>query len=149
MILGCVGFRSDSAKREIIVENKYLAKFDINGCRETTLVKGVHYNTNEERQAYIDGGYIPIPDEDYQTYIGNCGVGDNGTGYIRDPQTGKPVSAPPAPHVEPEPAVPPVDGERLVAFEAMAAQEARLIAQGERLTALEAELSTLKGGEGR
>lgn len=47
------------------------------------------------------------------------------------------------------PTEPTVDEERLAAFEAMAAQEARLVAQGERLTALEAELSALKGGEGK
>jgi hypothetical protein len=41
---------------------------------------------------------------------------------------------------------PPIDGERLAAFEAMAAQEARLIAHGERIAALEA---ALKGGEGK
>jgi hypothetical protein len=41
---------------------------------------------------------------------------------------------------------PPIDEERLAAFEAMAAQEARLIAHGERLAALEA---ALKGGEGK
>ena len=41
---------------------------------------------------------------------------------------------------------PPIDEERLAAFEAMAAQEARLIAQGERIAALEA---ALKGGEGK
>ena len=41
---------------------------------------------------------------------------------------------------------PPIDEERLAAFEAMAAQEARLIAQGERLAAVEA---ALKGGEGK
>ena len=146
MILSCVGFRSDSAKREIIVENKYLAKFDINGCREITLVKGVHYNTDDERQAYINDGYIPISDEDYQHYIGNRGAGDNGTGYIRDPKTGKPVSAPPAPPVEAEPQEPPVDEERLAAFEAMAEQEARLITYSERLAAVEA---ALKGGEGK
>lgn len=48
-----------------------------------------------------------------------------------------------------EPAIPPVNEERLAAFEAMAAQEARLVAQGERIAALEAELSALKGGEGK
>ena len=77
------------------MENKYLAKFDINGRRETTVAKGVHYTTGEEQQKYINDGYIPISDEDYQRYIGNRGAGDNGTGYIRDPKTGKPVSAPP------------------------------------------------------
>lgn len=129
--------------------NEYLAKFDAAGHRETTVVSGIHYATDEERQKYIDDGYIPISDEDYQHYVGNRGMGDKGAGYIRDPKTGKPVSAPPAPPVEAELQEPPVDEERLAAFEAMAAQEARLVAQGERLTALEAELSALKGGEGK
>lgn len=76
------------------MENEYLAKFDAAGHRETTVVSGVHYTTDEERQTYIDDGYIPITDEDYQHYVGNRGMGDKGAGYIRDPQTGKPVSAP-------------------------------------------------------
>lgn len=76
------------------METEYLAKFNTTGHREATVVSGVHYTTDEERQKYMDEGYIPIPDEDYQHYIGNRGMGDNGTGYIRDPQTGKPVSAP-------------------------------------------------------
>ena len=131
------------------MENEYLAKFDAVGHRETTVVSGVHYETEGERQKYLDDGFIPITDEDYQYYIGNRGMGDNGTGYIRDPKTGKPVSAPPAPPVETEPQEPPVDEERLAAFEAMAGQEASLVAQGERITALEAKLSALKGGEGK
>lgn len=73
---------------------EYLAKFDTVGHRETTFVYGVHYETEDERQKYINDGYIPISDEEYQHYIGNRGAGDNGTGYIRDPKTGKPVSAP-------------------------------------------------------
>ena len=131
------------------MENEYLAKFDAVGHRETTVVSGMHYETEGERQKYLDDGFIPITDEDYQHYIGNHGMGDNGTGYIRDPKTGKPVSAPPAPPVEAEPQEPPVDEERLAAFEAMAAQEARLALQGERIAAIEAELSALKGGEGK
>ena len=125
---------------------EYLAKFDAVGQRETTVVSGVHYATDEERQKYIDDGYIPISDEDYQHYVGNRGMGDNGTGYIRDQKTGKPVSAPPAPVIEEAPQEPPVDEERLAAFEAMAAQEARLIAYGERIAALEA---ALKGGDSK
>ena len=128
---------------------EYLAKFDATGHREITVVSGVHYDTHDQRQKYLDDGYVVVSDEDYQHYIGNRGVGDNGTGYIRDPKTGKPVSAPPAPPVEAELQEPPVDEERLAAFEAMAAQEARLVAQGERIAALEAELSALKGGEGK
>ena len=120
-----------------------LSKFDAHGVRIATVLSGVHYTSDEERQKYINDGYIPISDEDYQHYISNRGMGDNGTGYIRDPKTEKPVSAPPAPAV---PATPVIDDVRLAAFEAMAAQEARLMAQGERLAAVEA---ALKGGEGK
>lgn len=128
--------------------NEYLAKFDAVGHRETTVVSGMHYETESERQKYLDDGFIPITNEDYQYYIGNRGMGDNGTGYIRDPKTGKPVSAPPAPPVkaETEPIEPEVDDVRLAAFEAMAEQEARLITYSERLAAVEA---ALKGGEGK
>ena len=128
------------------MENEYLAKFDATGRRETTIIKDVHYASDEERQKYINDGYIPISDEDYQYYIGNRGVGDNGTGYIRDAKTGKPVSAPPALPAEEEPQEPPVDVERLAVYEAMAAQEERLAAQAERITVLEAALKA-KGGE--
>ena len=76
------------------METEYLAKFDASGRREATVVSGVHYTTDKERQTYITDGYIQISDEDYHHYIGNRGAGDNGTGYIRNPQTGKPVSAP-------------------------------------------------------
>lgn len=126
--------------------NELLSKFDVTGRRVSTLVKEIHYTTDEERQSYIAVGYIPISDEDYQHYIGNRGAGDNGTGYIRDTKTGKPVSAPPAPPVEEEPQEPPVDAERLAVYEAMAAQEERLAAYAERITALEAALKA-KGGD--
>ena len=43
---------------------------------------------------------------------------------------------------------PPVDPERLAVYEAMAAQEERLAAYAERITALEAALKA-KGGEGK
>lgn len=130
------------------MENEYLAKFDADGRRETTVVRGIHYVTDEERQTYIDDGYILISDDDYQHYIGNSGAGDNGTGYIRDPKTGKPVSAPPAPAVDEDLQEPPVDPERLAVYEAMAAQEERLAAQAERITALEAVLKA-KGGDSK
>ena len=62
-------------------------------------------------------------------------------------QVEKPKPAPaPAPSVPDEPTEPYTDPERLAAFEAMAAQETRLIAHGERIAALEA---ALKGGEGK
>lgn len=130
------------------MKNENLSKFDKNGNRMETVILNIHYATDEERQKYINDGYIPISDEDYQHYIGNRGAGDNGTGYIRDTKTGKPVSAPPAPPVEEEPQEPPVDPERLAVYEAMAAQEERLAAYAERIAALEAALKA-KGGEGK
>lgn len=124
---------------------EYLVKFDAAGNRKATVIIGIHYTTDAERQKYIDDDYVPISEEEYQYYIGNRGQGDNGTGYIRDPETGKPISAPPVKE-EPEPIEPEVDDVRLAAFEAMAEQEARLIVYGERLAALE---TALKGGEGK
>lgn len=58
----------------------------------------------------------------------------------------KPEPTPAPPSAPDEPTEPYTDPERLVAFEAMAAQEARLIVHGERIAALEA---ALKGGEGK
>ena len=78
------------------METEYLSKFDVSGHRENTVVSNVHYTTGEERQSYINEGYISVPDEDYQYYIGNRGIGENGTGYVRDSITGRPVSAPSA-----------------------------------------------------
>jgi hypothetical protein len=115
----------------------YLAKFDAAGRRTATVCEGVHYQTDEERQVYMDGGYVPISEEDYHYYVGNRGQGENGTGYIRDAVTGKPISAPPAPKVEPqEEETPPVDEGLVALAEAMAAQEARIAA-----------LEAAKGGE--
>ena len=118
-----------------------LSKFDTQGVRVTTVLSGVHYMSDEERQTYIDKGYIPISDEDYQHYIGNRGTGDNGTGYIRDPKTGKPVSAPPAPPVEtteePTASVPETE---LAVMEGMVDMQSRI-------AVLEAELAKLKGGK--
>ena len=126
----------------------YLSKFDDAGRIKGSEPVGASM-TESEQTKYEADGYIRISVDDWNTYMGNNGWGDNGTGYIRDPKTGKPVSAPPAPPVEAEPQEPPVDEERLAAFEAMAAQEARLVAQGESIAALEAELSALKGGGGK
>ena len=57
-----------------LMENEYLAKFDASGHRETTVVSGVNYITDDERQGYLEGGYIVISDEDDQPYVGNCTV---------------------------------------------------------------------------
>ena len=63
-------------------------------------------------------------------------------------QVERPQPAPePKPPTETEEAQEPyIDDVRLAAFEAMAEQESRLIAQGERIAALEAKLG---GGEGK
>ena len=119
----------------------YLAKFDTDGHRANTVVSGVHYTSDEEQQKYLDAGYISISDEDYQHYIGNRGAGDNGTGYIRDPKTGKPVSAPPAPPVETtEEPMANVPETELAVMEGMVDMQSRI-------AALEAELAKLKGGK--
>ena len=84
---------------------------------------------------------MEISDEDYQHYVGNRGTGDNGTGYIRDPKTGKPVSAPPAPPVEPtEEQSAEVPETEIAVMEGMVDMQSRI-------AALEAELAKLKGGK--
>lgn len=121
--------------------SEILAKFDAQGRRRATVLSGIHYIWDDKRQKYIDEGYIPISEEDYQCYVGNRGAGDNGTGYVRDTKTGKPVSAPPAPPVQatekPTANVPETE---------LAVMEGMVDMQG-RIAALEAELAKLKGGK--
>ena len=71
----------------------YLCKFDTDGKRTATVIDGVHFSTAEEKQQYLDDGYIETSDEDYAYYVGNRGNGANGTGYIRGAD-GKPTDAP-------------------------------------------------------
>lgn len=75
-------------------EEKYLCKFDENGKIEAPVPMSFanEYGGIEKLTAE---GYIEIPADEYNYYIGNCGDGDNGTGYVRNTATGKPVSAPP------------------------------------------------------
>ena len=120
--------------------DELLSKFDTAGNRKATVIIGIHYTTNAERQKYIDDDYVLISEEEYQYYIGNRGQGDNGTGYIRDPETGKPISAPPAPAADPELQemdVQPIPETELAVMEGM-------IDMQTRLAAIEAKL---KGGE--
>ena len=56
---------------------------------------GVHFTVPYDVARMKADGYIEISKEDWEYYIGVHGNGDNGTGYIRDPKTGQPVSAPP------------------------------------------------------
>lgn len=72
----------------------YLCKFDASGKRTATVVDGIHYATTAEKQKYLDDGYIETSDDDYAYYVGNRGAGANGTGYVRDMTSGKPVDAP-------------------------------------------------------
>ena len=73
----------------------YLAKFDENGNRTETYI-AAEYTDEQKSQMYADG-FVDLSEEDWNYYVGNRGTGNNGTGYIRDAVTGKPVSAPPAP----------------------------------------------------
>lgn len=73
----------------------YLAKFDENGNRTETYI-AEEYTEEQKSQMYADG-FVDLSEEDWNYYVGNRGTGNNGTGYIRDAVTGKPVSAPPAP----------------------------------------------------
>lgn len=71
----------------------YFCKFNSGGEREAS-VPSTMVDNYGGKEKLISDGYIEISDEDYQYYVGNKGQGDNGTGYIRDSTTGKPISAP-------------------------------------------------------
>ena len=71
----------------------YLCKFNFDGNRIATVAAGIHFSTEEEKQKYLDDGYIETSDDDYAYYVGNRGAGANGTGYVRGAD-GKPTDAP-------------------------------------------------------
>lgn len=71
----------------------YFCKFNEKGEREAS-VPSTMVDNYGGKEKLLNDGYIEIIDEDYQYYVGNKGQGDNGTGYIRDSTTGKPISAP-------------------------------------------------------
>lgn len=73
----------------------YLAKFDKNGNRTETYI-AAEYTEEQKAEMYADG-FVDLSEEDWNYYVGNMGAGDNGAGYVRDAETGKPVPAPPAP----------------------------------------------------
>lgn len=74
--------------------NVYLGKFSAEGKPEGFLLEGVNYKTPEEKAQKIAEGWVELTQEEWEYYTNNRGYGDNGTGYIRNPKTGKPVSAP-------------------------------------------------------
>ncbi len=129
------------------METRYLTKFDEKGFRETSVAFGVHYANDEEKKKYLDEGYVETSDEDYDYYVGNKGSGANGTGYVRDPHTGVPVDAPPAPPVDyselPSEKVE-TSTENIAALEAILAQEERIAEQDAKIAALEKQVAALK-----
>jgi hypothetical protein len=78
-----------------VIINKYLGKFSAEGKPEGFLLEGINYKTAEKKAELMAQGYVELTQEEWEYYTNNRGSGENGTGYIRDPQTGKPVSAPP------------------------------------------------------
>jgi hypothetical protein len=88
--MGSYGLVSKGGRK---MDNKYLCKFDENGYRTETYLSCEY--TDEQKQEMFNKGFVEINEEEWSYYVGNMGEGDNGTGYIRDPQTGKPISAPP------------------------------------------------------
>ena len=71
---------------------KYVCKFDEKGYRHETYLSCEY--TEEQKAEMIAKGCVEIDEDEWNYYVGNKGMGDNGTGYIRDPKTGKPISAP-------------------------------------------------------
>lgn len=70
---------------------KYMSLFDADGKRVTSVP--CDDDLAEEKKAALEAdGYVEIDDDEWNYYVGNKGMGDNGTGYIR--KDGKPVSAP-------------------------------------------------------
>lgn len=71
----------------------YITKFDEAGKPSGFLRPGINISADDVA-AKIAEGYVEISDDEWSYYVGNQGNGDNGTGYVRDSSTGKPISAP-------------------------------------------------------
>lgn len=76
-----------------MIKKMYLMKFDEKGKKIAAVPLALADDWGGEEKLKSEG-YIEISDEDWNYYTGNMGDGDNGTGYIRDSATGKPISAP-------------------------------------------------------
>jgi len=79
----------------IKVEQKptsYLISFDSDGRRLETYIANEY--SDEAKAEMLEKGFVEISEADWRYYAGLEGTGDNGTGYVRDPETGKPISAP-------------------------------------------------------
>lgn len=73
------------------MDNKYLCLFDENGRRGETHLSCEY--SEEQKQEMLEAGYVEISQDEWDIYVGNKGMGDNGTGYVRG-KDGKPISAP-------------------------------------------------------
>lgn len=114
--------------------SQYICKFDADG----KIAVSLPYITGD-----VKDGYVKITADEWAYYVGNRGAGDNGTGYVRDPGTGKPVSAPPAPPAEAtETPVANVPETEIAVMEGMVDMQ-------NRIAALEEEIARLKGGNGQ
>ena len=71
----------------------YLIKFNEEGKKIAAVPLALADDWGGEEKLKNEG-YIEVSDEDWNYYTGNMGDGDNGTGYIRDSETGRPISAP-------------------------------------------------------
>jgi hypothetical protein len=76
---------------------KFMSLFDAFTGARITSVPCDEDLTDKKKVALEADGYVEISEEEWNYYIGNMGAGANGTGYIRDKITGKPIDAPPAP----------------------------------------------------
>lgn len=70
---------------------KYIIKFDDTGKRVNTYLSNKY--AADDLAKMLGNGYVYVNEDDFQIYIGNKGMGDNGTGYIRG-KDGIPTSAP-------------------------------------------------------
>lgn len=71
----------------------YMTLFDSTGGRVTSVPVDCTLD-DEHKAALKKDGYIEIDEEEWSYYTGNRGNGANGTGYVRDMTSGKPVDAP-------------------------------------------------------
>ena len=71
----------------------YMSLFDADGTRVTSVPCDDDL-TDEKKAALEAEGYVEIDEDEWNYYAGNRGNGANGTGYVRDMTSGKPVDAP-------------------------------------------------------
>lgn len=67
----------------------YFILFNKNGTRNKTYPNDGTYL----KEDMLSKGYVEVSEDDWKLYT--FGEGDNGTGYIYDMKTGRPISAPP------------------------------------------------------